>query len=804
MFTRFASRLLRLVIVFTFPLWGPVYLEAQETGQIEGSVFMEEINSPLHGAHVLVIELGRSTLSEADGSYEFNNVPPGRYQVIAHVDSVFTDETQAVDVVAGETTTVNFSLGLGAQRFEITVTGGEKEEIPFESFNSVDSLHAYDLSGSHNVSIGEVLDQKVGTGITKRSFGPGSSRPIVRGFDGDRVLIMEDGIRTGTLSSQSGDHGEVLNPAQLERLEIVKGPATLLYSGNAIGGTVNAISRHHELHRHPHEGLRGYISGSAGTTNALAGGSTGFEYGTGNWMIWGSTAGIRTGDYTASKQGEIFNSKASNFNGGGGFGWFGNNTFFSLDVKVDDGSNGVPFAQELHGHHGEEEEGEHHGEEEEEGEHHGEEEGDHHEDEEEIERITLNSRRQSYRFNWGLNNLDSAIENFVLKLSYVDWEHDEVEFFEDGEQEIGTAFNNNQFLYRGVFEQARQGPLSGRFGFWGIDREYEATGEEALSPPVDQNGFAFFALEELEFERVKFQFGGRVEMQRYNPAFAERGNAGHHEEEEEEEGEHHGEEEEEVSDAVKRTFTGSSIAAGLHAGLWPGGAFVANYTRSHRAPALEELYNYGPHAGNLAFEVGNPNLDSERSTGFDLSLRHNQGPVRGDVNLFYYDFSNFIFPFATGEAEGELQVIEFTQREARFTGAEANANLGLHRDLWLNLGIDFVDAQETDTNTPLPRIPPLRGRIGFDYKSAGFQFTPELILASQQHQTFTGEMRTPGYAVVNLKASYTHAQQHLAHQFSVNVFNVGNRLYRNHSSFIKDLAPEIGRGVRFTYMVRFF
>ena len=769
MFIRFASRLLRLVIVFTFPLWGPVLLEAQELGQIEGSVFMEEINSPLHGAHVLVIELGRSTLSQADGSYEFNNVPPGRYQVIAHVDSVFTDETQAVDVVAGETTTVNFSLGLSAQRYEITVTGGEKEEIPFESFNSVDSLHAYDLSGSHNVSIGEVLDQKVGTGITKRSFGPGSSRPIVRGFDGDRVLIMEDGIRTGTLSSQSGDHGEVINPAQLERLEIVKGPATLLYSGNAIGGTVNAISRHHELHRHPHEGLRGYISGSAGTTNALAGGSTGFEYGAGSWMIWGSTAGVRTGDYTASKQGKIFNSKANNFNGGGGFGWFGNKTFFSFDVKVDDGSNGVPFAQELHGHHDE--------------------------DEEEIERVSLNSRRQSYRFNWGLNNLGSAIENFVLKLSYVDWEHDEVEFFEDGEQEIGTAFNNNQFLYRGVFEQARQGPLSGRFGFWGIDREYDATGEEALSPPVDQNGFALFALEELEFERVKFQFGGRVEMQRYNPAFAERGNAGHEEEHEEEE---------EVSDAVKRTFTGSSAAAGLHASLWPGGAFVANYTRNHRAPALEELYNFGPHAGNLAFEVGNPNLDAERSTGFDLSLRHNEGPVRGDVNLFYYDFSNFIFPFATGEEEDELQVIEFTQREARFTGAEANANFVLHRDLWLNLGIDFVDAQETDTNTPLPRIPPLRGRIGFDYKSAGFQFTPELILASQQHQTFTGEMRTPGYAVVNLKASYTHAQQHLAHQFSVNVFNVGNRLYRNHSSFIKDLAPEIGRGVRFTYMVRFF
>ena len=789
MFLGFASRPIRLVVVFTFPLWGAVYLNAQESGQIEGTVVIKETGDPLHGAHILVVELGRSTLSTDDGSYELNRLPPGRYQVIAHVDSVFNEEAQSIDVTAGETVTVNFMLSLSAQRYEISVTASEKQETPFESFSNVDSLHAYDLGGSHNVSLGEVLDQNVGTGITKRSFGPGSSRPIIRGFDGDRVLIMEDGIRTGTLSSQSGDHGEMVNPAQLERLEIVKGPATLLYSGNAIGGTVNAISRHHELHRHAHAGMRGYVSGSAGTTNALAGAGAGFEYGVGDWMIWGSTTGIRTGDYTASKQGKIFNSRANIFNGGGGFGWFGNKTFFSFDVKVDDGSNGVPFAQEFHGHHGEEE-GEDHGEEEG---HHEEEEGHH--EEEEIERVYLNSRRQSYRFNWGLNNLDSTIENFVLKLSYVDWEHDEVEFFEDGEQEIGTAFNNNQFIYRGVFEQARQGPLSGRFGFWGIDREYDATGEEALSPPVDQNGFALFALEELDFERVKFQFGGRVEMQRYNPAFAERGNAGHEEE--------HGEEEE-VSDAVKRTFTGSSAAAGLHANLWPGGAFVANYTRNHRAPALEELYNFGPHTGNLAFEIGNPNLDAEKSTGFDLSLRHNEGPVHGDINLFYYDFSNFIFPFATGEEEGELQVVEFTQRKARFTGAEVNANLVLHRDLWLNLGIDFVDAQETDTHTPLPRIPPLRGRIGLDYKSAGFQFTPELILASQQHQTFTDETRTPGYAVVNLKASYIYAQQHLAHQFSVNVFNAGNRLYRNHSSFIKDLAPEIGRGVRFTYMMRFF
>ncbi len=747
---------------------------AQPSGTVAGTVSMRETGDPLHGANVRIVELERSTLSADDGAYRFDDVPPGKYRVIAHLDSLFIEAAELVEVRAGETAAVDFVLGLTAERYEITVTAGEKEQTPFESFSSVNTFDAYDLTFSRDVSLGEALDQKVGTGIAKRSFGPGSSRPIIRGFDGDRVLVMEDGIRTGTLSAQSGDHGEVVNPAQLERLEIVKGPATLLYSGNAIGGTINAISRHHELHRHPHEGMRGYVSGSAGTANALGGGSAGFEYGVGKWMLWGSAAGVRSSDYTAPMQGEIFNSRAQSANAGGGFGWFGEKTYFSLDLKADDGRNGVPFAASIHGH--DEEEGADAAP----------------ADEEEIERIALDSRRRSYRVNWGWNNLRPALESFELKLSYVDWAHDEVEFLESGVQAIGTAFRNDQFVYRGVFEQRPAGPLTGSFGFWGIDRAYDVAGEEALSPPVDQNGFAVFALEELGFERVKFQVGGRIETQRYVPAFPERGGA------------HADAASGPIPDAVERSFTGGSAAAGLHADLWSGGAFVANYARSYRAPALEELYNFGPHVGNLAFEVGDPRLAAERGSGLDLSLRHNEGPIRGELNLFYYGFDRFIFPFATGAVEDGLRVIEFTQRDARFAGAEANVNFSLSSALRLNLGADLVDAQDTVSNTPLPRIPPLRGKVGLDYNRSGFRLAPELILASRQHQTFTSETPTAGYAVVNLKASYTSAQQHRAHQFSVNVFNIGDRLYRNHSSFIKDFAPEIGRGVRVTYMVRFY
>ena len=311
------------------------------------------------------------------------------------------------------------------------------------------------------------------------------------------------------------------------------------------------------------------------------------------------------------------------------------------------------------------EEGEDHDEDEdhdEEGEEHG------HDDEEEIDRILLDSRRRNVRFTGGLKDLGTAIDEFVLKLSMTDWNHKEIEFFEDGAQIVGTVFDQQEIVYRGVFEQKKVGPLSGRFGFWGLDREYSAVGEEALSPPIDQTGFALYALEELDFETARFQFGGRLETQRYRPGFGERGGGHADEENGQEEEDHEAEEGEEVPEAVRRTFTGASASAGLQVDTWSGGALVVNYSHSFRAPSLEELYNYGPHAGTLSFEIGDPALRPETGDGIEMSLRHNSPNLRGELNLFYYNFDNFIFPFAPGAVEDGLPVIEFTQLNARFLG----------------------------------------------------------------------------------------------------------------------------------------
>ena len=238
--------------------------------------------------------------------------------------------------------------------------------------------------------------------------------------------------------------------------------------------------------------------------------------------------------------------------------------------------------------------------------------------------------------------------------------------------------------------------------------------------------------------------------------------------------------------------------------LWDGGAFVANFTNSYRAPALEELYNFGPHVGNLTFEIGNPNLVNERSNGFDFSLRHQEERIRVEANLFYYDIDDFVYLAPTGEIEDGLTAANFAQGDARYLGSEFKLELSLTEHLWLNGAVDAVDTRLRATGGPLPRIPPMRGTVGVDLRYGGLSIRPEVVVADSRDNVFESETSTAGYTVFDLKASYTIPQQHVSHHFSVDFFNIGDRLYRNHLSFIKDLAPEIGRGVRFSYAAKLF
>lgn len=748
---------------------------------IRGTVTVAGSGAPLHEALITVPRLRKVFVTDSDGRYEIPDLAPGSYDLVAHLGQL-SDLRKTVRVAAGETGEANFEMRIHAVREHITVTATGAPATAHEVLQPVTSLESTELVTRLSPSLGGVLDHI--PGVNRRSFGPGSDRPVIRGFDGDRVLIMQDGIRTGSVSSSSGDHGEPLNVASAERVEIIRGPATLLYGSNAIGGVVNMVGYGNHLYRHRHDTLSGNLTAVGGSANGLAAGSGGFEFGSKGWLLWGGGGGQRTGDYT-TPLGRIGNSASDSRNAYAGFGKYGDKAYFNFEYGYSEGSYGVPFAGQFHSHghddddhHHDDDDDDHGDDHDDDDDHddHDDDDDDHddhdddHDHDHDAEDISIGWRRHNVRGEFGLTALPGFAESFRLVLNYSDWNHREME----GEA-LGTQFFNKQFIYRGTFDQRQRGPLTGSFGFWGMHRDFEARGVEALAPPTTQNAFAVFGLEELNWEPIKLQFGGRLEHNRYRPI-----------------------------GMADRSFTAFSGSAGFAAPLPERFIFATSYSHSSRAPALEELYNHGPHIGNLTYEVGNPNLKVERGNGIEMSLRRLTQRFHTEANFFVHHFSNFVFLAPSGETDHGLAVANYAQANSRFIGFDGRVDFETVRNVWVKLGVDTVSARLTDLRTGLPRIPPARARLGLDFRPGRLSIQPELAMGSRQSSTYFEETETPGYAVVNLRASYSIPTQHATHIFSVDAFNLGDRLWRNHLSFIKDLAPEIGRGVRFGYTLRFF
>jgi len=704
------------------------------TATLRGRVTLEGRDTPLHHVTISLAPLRRTTETNDQGEYRFVDLPPGTYDVSAHLHATI-DQKQTVELAAGKESVLDFQLRLGIVHEQVTVTASGAEQTPLETFQAVAAVDSLDLATRTATSLGEVLEDQ--PGVAKRSFGPGTSRPVLRGFDGDRVMILQDGLPTGTISSQSGDHGEPIDPTAVDRVEVVKGPATLLYGGSALGGVINVITGHQQVHLHPHEGARGYLTGNLGSGNELGSGGAGFQYGVGHWLLWGDGGGQRSGDYQ-TPAGAVPNSHTRMSNAFGGFGHYWERSMFNLGYGRQEGRYGVPSVGPARGAG--------------------------------TDNVDLSFRRHNLRFNAGHQTAGSALERFDLALNYSDWMHKELE----GEA-VGTQLFNKQFTYRGLFEQRPYQGLKGRFGFSGLERRYDSAGEERLAPPVAQRGWALFGLEELGLGLVRLQAGGRLEQTRYNP-----------------------------EGMLRRSFTGASAAAGAILPLWRGGALAANYTHSFRPPALEELYNFGPHTGNLTFEVGSATLEAERANGLDLSIRQRSQRIHGEVNFFYYRLDRFIYLAPTGLIRHGLIEARYDQAGSRYMGAEARVDVHVRPSLILDAALDAVDAQLRTSGTPLPRIPPARGHLGLDWSFKNFRLKPELVLANAQTKVFSTETCTAGYALLNLGGAYDWASQHAFHVISLNVTNTADRLYRNHLSFIKDVAPEMGRAVRVTYTVRFF
>ncbi len=746
-----------LGIIF-FSIFFSAAIFAQTSSKISGKVSYNN-TTPLHDASVQIIQLKQTVRTDENGFYEFTNIPPGRYTILVHIEG-FADATKIIDVASGINLTLSFALQITSLKEQVTVTSSGTEQSVFDSFQTVDSVGQTRIIEKGATSIGEILENE--TGVAKRSFGAGSSRPVIRGFDGDRVLVLQNGLRVGSVGSQSGDHGEPIDALSAERIEVVKGPGTLLYGSNALGGVVNVIDND-EFNWH--KGFRGYLTTLGSTVDRQGAFSGGLEYGfLNNWMFRGNYSALRSGDYQ-TPLGRIQNSATRSTSNSFGLGYYSDKVFLSGKFNFDLRRYGIPFAPFFEG-------------------------GatlfggtlpitD--------TEVDLRQRLYNFRVVGGFRELNNSfISGINYNLDYTNYRHKEIEVV-DSVDNVGTIFDNKTFSYRSVFEQTKYKNLTGRFGFEGFNRSYEVNGaEQLITGKVRQNMFSAFALQELAFEKVRFQFGGRIENNRYNP---------------------------DNTELLDRSFTGISGGFGVNVPLWKGGAFVTNLSFSSRAPALEELYNNGPHIGNLTFEIGNENLEMERSVGIDFSLRQLSNRVRFNFDVYYYRINNFVF-LAPQDADGDGEIdIEdnlrtglYSQADASYFGAEANFDFTINKYFGFFVNGDVTNAKLIETDTPLIRIPPSRLRTGLNIFYKDMSVRPEAIFVDRRTSgdIFPFETPTAGYTLFNIAGSYTVGREHYAHIFSFNAYNLTDKLYRNHLSFIKDFAAEQGRGIRVGYTFRFF
>ncbi len=695
-------------------------------GALTGTITERHSSGPMPGVTVTLEETGQTVVSGADGGYRFEGLAPGTYHLKVTLDS-FTPARVEARIAPGGGATVDVSLEPELHYSEV-VSVGVRPKDPFEAYQPTSVLSGQDLTVKSEASLGELL--KTEPGVSQRSLGPAPSRPVIRGLDGDRVLILENGQRSDDLSSQSADHGVAVNPLAATRVEVVRGPATLLYGANAIGGLVNVVSE--VIPTTPTTAPHGAVQVDAGTVARDASIAADYGMGNGRWaMHLGGTA-RRAGD-VSTPLGRIENTQSRSSLFEAGASWTRDKAFAGVSYQFDESDYGVPIVEEGG--------------------------------------VTLTPKRHSFGARAQTRGMTGFITGVKTAANVRHYRHQELE---DGT--VGTEFANDTgdaellATTRPLF-----GRVEGTYGIAGSTRRFDARGEEALSPRVDQTSGSAFTYQEAVWPHLTVQFGGRVEHQSFAPAGGLR----------------------------PREFTNVSGSAGLLVRPSDATTITVSLARSVRNPALEELYFRGPHSGNFAFEIGNPDLDAERALGLDVAFRWRLPHVTGEVTFFRNRIDDYVFRQPSGDIEEDLPVIVFSADKALLQGVEAHGDIEVGERVVLEVGTDYVRGELTALGDPLPRIPPLRTTIGARYRMNALQVGAQVVATADQTRVYGDETPTDGSAVLKLYGAYSKQTKAGLHTITLRLDNATDETYRNHLSYIKDFVAEPGRSFKVVYGVRF-
>ena len=648
------------------------------------------------------------------------------------------------------------------------------EATPFkrdadELVQPVDVLSGKELERKRKATLGELLEGELG--VSTSDFGPGVGRPIIRGQGGPRVLVLDNGLSTMDAASVSNDHAVTLDPQHATQVEIIKGPATLIYGSSASAGVVNVVDE-----RLPERVTPG-VGGSAGFTygdNANERNAhVDVDYGVGQTQFHADFANRDTGRFEipgnsardgSGEQGKIPNSAVESTSGDVSVTRVGERGFIGASVSLFETKYGIPAE----------------------------------------EQAFIDMAQVRFDVKGKLLNPLPGFEALRLRLGVNDYQHTEFE----APGVAGTKFKNDEQELRLEAQHKSIGLFHGVVGLQVTNRDFEAVGDEAFIPPVNTRQIGLFAVEELRYSWGRLEGGVRIETVEHDP--------------------------ETQTGLPSRDETPISLSAGVLFELSPEYHLRLSLARSERAPTAEEFFAFGPHLATATFERGDLSVGKETVNSIEIGIDKHKGRFTFSANAYYQatdDYINlanvdcnadagdaatcnpdgaadFVTPEGTfvadpeaTEAAGEaaLQLADYQQADASFTGVEAEAKYKFLTTGPLKLTGrvfgDLVRAALQDGGD-LPRITPPRVGFGFELSQAKTQFNLDYTRVQRQDHISALETETAGYSLLSADLSQGFA---VGSESEATVFLRGRNLLdeeaRRHTSFLKEVYPIAGRSV---------
>lgn len=724
-------RLLMLIIAAaSFLIISPAY------AAIGGRVIDAENGNSLSAASVKLMPNGLVFKTIDDGKFSFDvNVDSTAYFIISR--SGYKTEKHTLE--NGFDLHIIALSVLSAQMPVTTVYGdyaGKLERI----INYSSHLDNKELTKNLNNSLASTLKNQAG--ISMRTMGAAPARPVIRGLNGNRVAVLQDGASVNDMSGTSPDHAVTIDPSGLEKIEIVRGPKTLLYTPIAFGGAVNAIKNTVPV------SLPENISGSAliycESVNNGYSGSADVNIPISNFVVKAAGETRKTQNMRADGH-EIANTSINNSVYSIGSSFFTKG--FSLGGAFENFSTNYGIPGGFIGAH--------------------------------PKGVDIEMNKQNVIINSMIDINSNIFKSINLKAGRTYYRHKEFE----SNGSIGAEYLNKVLTSSFLLDLNEYGALKSTVLGADFSLKNNNTGGYVFTPATQSDKYALYFYNSINIGNHYLDFAARYENNELKP-----------------EKEYYSSK---IGYIRNRSFNSLSLSLSVMHEVNENIFLGLNLSKSSRAPSEEELYSEGPHLAAYSFETGNPDLKLESGYGAEIFSHIKSNNTIFTFNIFADKFDYFIIPENTGKINYAQLLPIYSQRgvKAMLAGGEATIESILWYDLNFKSNISFTYGESLTDNTPLPSIPPAKLNIALSKRFGQLNIGAEAELASDQNRVHQFEESTKGYAVFSLNGSYNFQINETYHLIAFNYDNIFNTVYRNHLSRIKSVFPETGANIRITYKV---